>query len=348
MIPTPPKTAWQKFVVFFNSWPGTILFVLLFLFFVAQNFIIPSGSMVRTLLVGDMLFVKKFVYGIPTPHLPWLEIPVIPGTDGHIVDGDHPERGDIVVFRYPPQPKTHYVKRCVAVGGDELFVRDKALYLHHHEGNAYIQEHFADKGYEVVELGGKLWVKNPYMQEHPGIWNDATITRESVVIPAYTLIDHANGRLLRYEGDDLLLFFLESSEQTNALQKAPESHVEYRGRTWIKNPTSITMNRQMFDEIVRTQNYDNSYTYVEFDANPQEVVFDFAPNGRPFRVPENEFFMMGDNRDHSADSRFWGTVPYALIEGTPWFIYFSVDENFVVRWERVGTTVEELEGRMRQ
>jgi signal peptidase I len=61
------------------------------------------------------------------------------------------------------------------------------------------------------------------------------------------------------------------------------------------------------------------------------------------KIPEDETFMMGDNRDHSNDSRFWGTVPYKYIVGTPWFIYFSWNDNKEIRWDRVLKTVETLE-----
>ena len=261
MNPT-PKTKLQKLGAFANSWTGTIIIVLAITMFIAQNFIIPSGSMIKTLLIGDMLFVKKFAYGVPTPHLPWVEIPLVPGTDGHIVDGDAPQRGDIVVFRFPPQPKTHFIKRCVALGGDKLFVYHKDLYLHPHEGNEYIKAHY--EGHEIIEKEGLLWIKNPYMKEHPGIWHDQTVT--------------------------------------------------------LSNHTDIFGTLQ-HPEIFFTDGI--------------------------ITVPENEFFMMGDNRDHSHDSRAWGSVPYGLIEGTPWFVYFSIADDYSIRWERVGKTVKDLEGMLR-
>lgn len=235
---------------FSNTWTGTIIIVLFVIFFVAQAFRIPSGSMKDSLLIGDHLFAKKFAYGISTPHIPFLEIPIIPGTDGHIIDGAEPERGDIVIFRYPNNTQLHYVKRCVGLPGDELFVADKVLYLHPREGDEYARKAFSN--YDLVEIDGKLWVKDPYTLEHPGIHHDERIVDNGLM------------------------------------------------------PTEI---------------------------------FNFGP----VQVPENQYFMMGDNRDHSNDSRFWGAVPYGLIEGTPWFVYFSMDADYKVRWDRIGKTPYDLE-----
>ncbi|HIE34891.1 MAG TPA: signal peptidase I, partial [Campylobacterales bacterium] len=192
-----------------------------------------------------------------TPHIPWLEIPILPDSDndGHLIEGPKPKRGDIVIFRYPINEKIHYVKRCVAVGGDYLFVYNKDLYLHPHEGDEFIKQNYPKEN--IVNIDGILWVKNPYRKNHPGIHNDP--------------------------------------------------------------------------EVIDDGRY------------PQEI-FNFGP----IVVPKGEFFMMGDNRDHSNDSRFWGSVPYRLIVGKPWFIYFSWDKNYEVRWDRVGKSVEELEEEMKK
>lgn len=290
------KKTFFKLYRFSNTWTGTIIIVLLVIFFFAQAFVIPSGSMKNTLHEGDHLLVKKYVYGIPTPHLPWLEIPLLPDFDGdgHLFAGERPKRGDVVVFRYPHDPKIHYVKRCVAVGGDGVMLRGDTLYIRPHEGESYVRKNFLPE--QIVRFGDELWVANPYRVKHPGVRYDQR-ARQSVMMPLET--------------------------------------------------------------------------------------YDFGP----VTVDKEHFFMVGDNRDHSNDSRFWGSVPYKHIVGKPWFMYFSWEsrpyENVVrhnafvsdyeavervcgeldpisaeckaaweknrykVRWDRIGRSVEALEKQLR-
>jgi len=241
----------KKAYKFSNSWTGTLVIVLFVIFFIAQAFRIPSGSMKDSLLIGDHLFAKKFAYGISMPHIPFLEVSIMPWSDKlRLVDGDTPSRGDIVIFRYPGNVKQHFVKRCVGLPGDELFVADKQLFIHFKEGDEWIKENY--KGFELAVYNSKLWVKNPYMKEHPGIHHD--------------------------------------------------------------------------EKVINNGNYPMPIFYLN-----------------PLTVKEGTYFMMGDNRDHSNDSRFWGSVPYDNIEGTPWFIYFSIDHNWEIRWDRIGKTPTDLE-----
>ncbi|MCR2106657.1 signal peptidase I [Campylobacter upsaliensis] len=255
----------KKFYTFFNSWTGTIIFVLLVIFFFVQAFIIPSGSMKNSLLVGEMLFVKKFSYGIPTPHIPWLEIPILPDfdDDGHLISGDGPKRGDIVVFRYPHDEKIHFVKRCVAKGNDRVIYANKTLYVSMSEGEDFMRENYPKD--DLIKLGGRLFVKEPYKQKG-----------------------------IHYE------------EQVN------------------------------MDDLI--EKYALLGQFAMTKINLKEL-----GNAYVFDVPENEYFMMGDNRDFSSDSRFWGSVPYKLIVGQPWFVYMSFDKNYNIRWERIGRFVDNLE-----
>ena len=268
------KSFLSKLLTWSNSWTGTIVIVLLVIFFVAQAFVIPSGSMKKTLLIGDHLFVKKFSYGTPTPHLPWLEVQVLPDFfgNGHLIEGDRPERGDIVVFRYPKQHKILYVKRMIAVGGDEVLFQDKHLYISFHEGEQWMKENYPKEKLHVI--AGKTWVLNPYKEKFPGIQYD-----EEVNLFAQ------------------MKMFLSAND--------------------------FAMQPVVVDELPKNFNADFNAFYK--------------------KIPEGEFYMVGDNRDHSNDSRFWGSVPYSLIVGKPWFIYFSWDDDYKIRWNRIGRFIETIE-----
>lgn len=262
----------KKAYSFSNSWTGTVVIVLFVIFFFAQAFVIPSGSMKNTLLIGDYLFVKKFSYGIPTPSLPFLNLKLLPDffNNGHLIEGERPKRGDIVVFLNVNNEKEHYVKRLFGVGGDEVIYDGEAMYLRPHEGDEYIRTNY--KPEDIKVLGGKLYVKEPL--KFKGIHYDENVDMFSQMIYALNI-----GRL--------------------------------------------AMRPVMVDEL-----------------SPKEGL---GFNAFYAKVGEDRFFMLGDNRDHSNDSRFWGDVPYRNIIGQPWFVYLSLDDKYRVRWERVGRSVDSLQ-----
>ena len=114
-----------------------ILALILALFirtFVVQAFKIPSPSMVPTLLVGDHILVNKFLFGFRVPF-----------ADGKIIAIREPERGDVIVFRYPRDRKLDFIKRCVAVGGETVEVREKQVFING-EAVEFEQAVFLDEG----------------------------------------------------------------------------------------------------------------------------------------------------------------------------------------------------------
>jgi signal peptidase I len=174
-----------------------IVFVNFARIFVFQPFKIPSGSMEDNLKVGDHIFVNKFIYGpgdgLPPGVLPLRDI----------------ERGDVVVFRYPEQPETDFVKRVIAMPGETVAIRDKKVFINDRE------------------------LSEPY-----------TVFTDERTYPA--------GRFL------------------------PEP---YRSRDQFG----------------------------------------------PYVVPAGQYFTLGDNRDESHDSRYWGSVPRALVKGRAFIVYWSFD-----------------------
>lgn len=262
---------------FSTTWVGTIIIVLFVVFFIAQAFVIPSRSMVNTLYEGDLLFVKKFSYGIPIPRIPWLEVPILPdfNGNGHLLEGRRPSRGEIVIFIPPHLEKAYFVKRLFGVGGDEVIMTKEGLYLRPKEGDSYINEHFPSS--KRREFFGKEFVYDPYMETYKGIHYN------KIVNVAYDRLEILSGAAMKtYKDESGELFFY-------------------------------------------------------------------------YKVEDDKFFMIGDNRDGSEDSRFWGSVPYRDIIGTPWFIYFSLnlsnstesklDSNnlYKIRWERMFKGVDGIE-----
>ncbi|QXZ10088.1 signal peptidase I [Comamonas sp. Y33R10-2] len=194
--------------------------------FLFEPFKIPSGSMIPTLMVGDLILVNKFTYGV--------RLPVI---NKKIIDGNTPQRGDVMVFRYPPQPTLDYIKRVVGVPGDEV---------------AYINKRLTINGKEV---------------------------------PARDLPDFLERDAMRY---------FKQFEET--LGDKPHKNI---------------VNSDVPGFIQGTSDF-------PFKENCR-----YSIEGVTCKVPEGHYFMMGDNRDNSLDSRYWGFVPDKNIVGKAFFVWMN-------------------------
>ncbi|MBO9652130.1 MAG: signal peptidase I [Variovorax sp.] len=214
-----------------------ILVVFLLRSFIAEPFKIPSGSMMPTLLVGDLILVNKFVYG--------LRLPVI---NTKITEGRSPARGEVMVFRYPPKPSMDYIKRVIGVPGDE-----------------------------VAYLNKKLTI------------NGQPVSKDA--IPDY--FDEETMRYLK-----------QYSENLNGTQH----------------------------DILNDETRRAGLSEAEIMAFPFQENCRYSVEGVVCKVPPGYYFMMGDNRDNSLDSRYWGFVPDQNIVGRAFLIWMNFSD-----WRRIGT-----------
>jgi signal peptidase I len=211
---------------------SAILLAAVIMYAVVQAFKIPSGSMEDTLLIGDHLFVNKFIYGVRVPF-----------TDHRIVKMRDVRRGDVIVFQAPDSatfssdPRERgahkdFIKRAIGVPGDKIQVKDKHVYVN---------------GQMLAE---------PY-----------TVYRDPMVYPA-----------------------------------------EHLG--------------------LPAKDYQKYWEDGHFNQLRREEIGD---NFGPIQVPPGDYFVMGDNRDGSFDSRFWGPLPNRLLKGRAWIVYWPPKRLKVIR-----------------
>jgi len=205
-----------------------IVAVFLLRSFLFEPFKIPSGSMMPTLLTGDLILVNKFTYG--------LRLPVI---NTKITDGTPPARGDVMVFRYPPKPSMDYIKRVVGLPGDEVAYLNKKLTINGQPVSKSAVPEFLDRD------------TSQYFKQFDEKLGD----KEHMIL-----------------NDD---------NRRAGLSEA---------------------------EITPFPNQDNCRYSVE---------------GVVCKVPAGHYFMMGDNRDNSLDSRYWGFVPDQNIVGRAFFVWMN-------------------------
>lgn len=215
-----------------GSFFSILLLVLIFRSFLFEPFKIPSGSMIPTLLIGDFIVVNKFSYG--------LRLPVI--NKRFVAIGD-PERGDVMVFRYPEDERINYIKRVIGLPGDTITYRNKVLFIN---------------GDPVVQDNRDLWVGEGLNRNSPGA--------------------------------------------------RPVLRMEHLG----EDPHQILVHPEVGDRGTRS-----------------------------WTVPEGHYFVLGDNRDKSLDSRAWGFVPEQNLVGKATRIWMHWDcSRGCVVFDRIGDKIQ--------
>ncbi|MFL3005175.1 MAG: signal peptidase I [Candidatus Neomarinimicrobiota bacterium] len=311
-----------------------ILSVLLIKVTILEAYIVPTGSMENTIMTGDFLIGSRYVYGMRTPD--WLGIPY---TDiGFFIpyykfpEFKIPKVGDVLIFKYPRDKYVKYVKRCVAGPGDTLKIVDKALYVNSQKVPMWEHGKF---------LGPTI--DKQYNQPDIFLSSDINVNR-----------DHLGPIYVPKKGD---IFSIH--EETNWKYLLPILLMEGNTATLESNGKSYHFTLQDPNEIFRRKGkevvFDEYFSEYNQDGRlitPWNPAFKNAHfkylmiNGEPaslmneYKLKQNYYWAMGDNRDDSLDSRYWGFVPENFILGEALFTYFSLNLNtWIPRWDRIGTVL---------
>ncbi len=298
---------------------------------IIEAYIVPTGSMENTIMTGDFLIGSKFVYGMRTPD--WLGIPYtdigIPLPYIQFPEFREPRPGDVIIFKYPRDIFQKYVKRCVAGPGDTVEVRDKLLYVNREEfilppDGKYLapalSADFRQPGIFLHDQGNRDYFKPLRIPAQGDIIPINENTDWEYLLPILLLDDH---RVTVKKGDmeyEFTMFEPQDVIRRKKRTSPQEILAEYFPQGKKLTPWSVKYDPSVVAAIL-------------IDGKPVNEISSYA-------VEQDYYWMMGDNRDDSADSRFWGFVPRKYVLGEAVFSYMSIDFNtWLPRLNRIGTII---------
>ena len=299
-----------------------------------EAYIVPTGSMEKTIMTGDFLIGSRFVYGLRTPE--WIGIPY---TDiGFFIPYIQfpkfkiPEVNDVLIFKYPRDKYVKYVKRCVAGPGDTILIKNKQIYL-----NETLKDLPLNYVFSQPEIPESMRQREIYLSSETNINKD---NMGPIIIPKkgdyFTIDSTTNWRellpIMLMEGNSAklvgskktLIFTLQDPFEVDRRKGHPSVFEPYFG--WSDNGDLIT-----------------PWTRRILDSHFEFLVINDIPvkEWKGYQVKQNYYWAMGDNRDDSLDSRYWGLIPEDFILGEALFAYFSLDlRTWIPRLDRVGTLIK--------
>ncbi|BBA17029.1 signal peptidase I [Blattabacterium cuenoti] len=325
--------------------------------YIVQPFVIPTSSMERNLLVGDFILVSKIHYGLRMPispiYIPFTHNNIIGNIKSYISIFQWPyfrfspiqsiKRNDIVVFNFPKDSnhkiidrKNHYIKRCVGLPGDLVSIKKGILFVNHKKEKPFLEK---QQAYFIktknIPLNTEYLEKNmdikdiEYFGEKNNEYFYQIMLNEKKAVSIKNLFEN--------------IIFIEKSILP----------IHFKERYIFPNHSN--WNRDFFGplhipkkgEFIKL-NSKNIHIYNEIFNYEKTKKFDISLK-KYYKVKKNYYFMMGDNRHNSYDSRYWGFVPEDHIVGKPIFIWMSINWDrknpinifsWKFRWDRIMKTIE--------
>lgn len=339
----------------------TLIAVLFIQSFFIQGYSTPTGSMLNTILIGDRMFFNQFIYGPSTPRnipltnikLPYLRFPAV----------KEPKRGDIVNFDFPgnreevvPAENVQYLKRIVGEPGDVIQIKDRVLFVN---GEIFPQAQESQYSYKVkidsakiTEYAFRQLLSNYEYLNKFDITDKNSIRSELTSSGLVYIVTIPNSKIDLFKKEP----YLKSVEPAIVNARVIDERTFPKGLGWNEDnygPLKIPKKGDVIE--LSKENYQQWDTFIKREKHHPELkadgkIYIDGIQTDKYTVETNYYFMMGDNRNNSLDSRFWGFVPRENIVGKALITYWSWDSEIPfsqfsklissIRWDRIGKLIK--------
>ena len=356
----PAAAETKKKKSFAREWGDAIIFAVvaasLIRWGTVEAYTIPTPSMEKSLLVGDYLFVSKLHYGPRTPITP-LQVPLthqtIWGTNtpsysdaiqlpSYRLPGfSDVEHNDVVVFNFPPEKhhptdlRTNYIKRAVGLPGDSLMIRDRQVYINGEPLAMPVQEQYKYYIKTDQRLSEKFFLDRNIRVHDVMLWDEGYVIDATPELAAQLKsLDFIKDVALWEQTDAPGDVFPQSKSLDWNKDNFGPLYIPRKGATVAITPESLPFYQKAI----------LAYEHNEDAAIRDGKLYIGGKEAKQYTFKQDYYFMMGDNRHNSLDSRYWGYVPEDHIVGKAVFIWMSSNEYGglfdKIRWGRILNTVE--------